>query len=131
MEERNDKNQTAEETEHREIFSRAVRAGKRTYFFDVKATRRNDYFLTITESKKRFQKDGRFFFEKHKIFLYKEDFEKFADGFQEVIEFIKTVKSSDHMVDGMMNEHSESDADYTNVEFDDLESVEFEGKQKN
>ena len=94
IEERKEKNEAAEDSEHREIFSKAVRAGKRTYFFDVKATRRNDYFLTITESKKRFQKDGRFFFEKHKIFLYKEDFEKFADGFQEVIEFIKTVKSS-------------------------------------
>ena len=132
IEDRNDKNQASEEPEHREIFSRAVRAGKRTYFFDVKATRRNDYFLTITESKKRFQKDGRFFFEKHKIFLYKEDFDKFADGFQEVIEFIKTVKSSDKMTDGMVNEGGETTGDYTNVEFDDLESVEFEeGKQKN
>jgi hypothetical protein len=132
IEDRNDKNQAAEESEHREIFSRAVRAGKRTYFFDVKATRRNDYFLTITESKKRFQKDGRFFFEKHKIFLYKEDFEKFADGFQEVIEFIKTVKSSDHLVDGMINEDADAAGDYTSVEFDDLESVEFEdGKHKN
>jgi hypothetical protein len=69
-------NEIAEEnTEQREVFSRAVRAGKRTYFFDVKATRRNDYFLTITESKKRFQRDGRFFYEKHKIYLYKEDLE--------------------------------------------------------
>lgn len=128
IEDRNDKNQIAEESEHREIFSRAVRAGKRTYFFDVKATRRNDYFLTITESKKRFQKDGRFFFEKHKIFLYKEDFDKFADGFQEVIEFIKTVKSTE-----LINDNSVSAADdYTDVDFDDLESVEFEeGKHSN
>src|SRR5512145_2929283 len=118
---RNDKNDTAEDFEHREIFSRAVRAGKRTYFFDVKATRRNDYFLTITESKKRFQKDGRFFFEKHKIFLYKEDFEKFANGFQEVIEFIKTVKASDHQVDDVIDNQEDN---YTNVDFDDLESVE-------
>ncbi len=128
IEDRNDKNQIAEESEHREIFSRAVRAGKRTYFFDVKATRRNDYFLTITESKKRFQKDGRFFFEKHKIFLYKEDFDKFADGFQEVIEFIKTVKGTE-----LINDNSVSAADdYTDVDFDDLESVEFEeGKHSN
>jgi hypothetical protein len=132
IEDRNDKNQIAEESEHREIFSRAVRAGKRTYFFDVKATRRNDYFLTITESKKRFQKDGRFFFEKHKIFLYKEDFDKFADGFQEVIEFIKTVKSSDHLGDDIINDDAESAADdYTNVDFDDLESVEFEDRKHN
>ena len=128
IEDRNDKNQIAEESEHREIFSRAVRAGKRTYFFDVKATRRNDYFLTITESKKRFQKDGRFYFEKHKIFLYKEDFDKFADGFQEVIEFIKTVKSTE-----LINDNSASAGDdYTDVDFDDLESVEFEeGKHSN
>jgi hypothetical protein len=124
-----EKNEVAEDSEHQEIFSRAVRAGKRTYFFDVKATRRNDYFLTITESKKRFQKDGRFFFEKHKIFLYKEDFEKFADGFQEVIEFIKTVKSSEHQVDDVIDNQEEN---YTNVDFDDLESVTFEdGKHKN
>ncbi len=72
-----------------EIFSKVVRAGKRTYFLDVKATRRNDYYLTITESKKRFNRDGRHYFEKHKIFLYKEDFEKFTDNLHEVIEYIK------------------------------------------
>ena len=72
-----------------EIFSKVVRAGKRTYFLDVKATRRNDYYLTITESKKRFNRDGRHYFEKHKIFLYKEDFEKFTDNLQEVIDYIK------------------------------------------
>jgi hypothetical protein len=129
IDQRNEKSEIAEDSEHREIFSRAVRAGKRTYFFDVKATRRNDYFLTITESKKRFQKDGRFFFEKHKIFLYKEDFEKFADGFQEVIEFIKTVKAPDHQVEGIIDNEEDN---YTNVDFDDLESVEFEeGKHQN
>ena len=72
-----------------EIFSRPVKAGKRTYFFDVKATKGNDYYLTITESKKRFGDDGRFHYEKHKLFLYKEDFEKFADGLMEVINFIR------------------------------------------
>ena len=72
-----------------EIFSKVVRAGKRTYFLDVKATRRNDYYLTITESKKRFNRDGKHYFEKHKIFLYKEDFEKFADNLTEVIDYIK------------------------------------------
>ncbi len=71
-----------------EIFSRPVKAGKRTYFFDVKATKGNDYYLTITESKKRFGEDGKFQYEKHKLFLYKEDFEKFADGLMEVINFI-------------------------------------------
>ncbi len=129
IEERNDKNEPAEESEHREIFSRAVRAGKRTYFFDVKATRRNDYFLTITESKKRFHKDGRFFFEKHKIFLYKEDFEKFSDGFTEVIDFIKTVKASELVPEQGTAEVKDTPDDYTSVEFDDLENVEVEERE--
>jgi len=131
MDERTDKIDAFEDSEHREIFSKAVRAGKRTYFFDVKATKRNDYFLTITESKKRFQKDGRFFFEKHKIFLYKEDFEKFADGFTEVIDYIKNVKSSEQVVnEEMIHQESEGPEDYTSVDFEDLESVEVEDKQR-
>ncbi len=72
--------------EREEVFSKKVRAGKRTYFFDVKATRSNDYYLTITESKKRLE-DG--VFVKHKIFLYKEDFEKFAEGLSETVSYIK------------------------------------------
>jgi len=72
--------------EREEVFSKKVRAGKRTYFFDVKATRSNDYYITVTESKKRFE-DGVFI--KHKIFLYKEDFEKFAEGLNEVVDYIK------------------------------------------
>lgn len=86
---KNDGLENNNENVREEIFSKAVRAGKRTYFLDVKATRRNDYYLTITESKKRFNRDGKHYFEKHKIFLYKEDFEKFTDNLQEVIEFIK------------------------------------------
>lgn len=74
-----------------EIFSKVVRAGKRTYFFDVKSTKGNDYYLTITESKKRFGDDGKFFYEKHKLFLYKEDFEKFSDGLSDAIGHIKTI----------------------------------------
>jgi Asp-tRNA(Asn)/Glu-tRNA(Gln) amidotransferase C subunit len=131
IEERTERNDAAEEGDHREIYSKAVRAGKRTYFFDVKATKKNDYFLTITESKKRFHKDGRFFFEKHKIFLYKEDFEKFADGFTEVIEYIKNIKSVDPG-DSHDDESMESVTmeDYTAVDFDDLESVDYEEKQR-
>lgn len=72
-----------------DIFSKPVRAGKRTYFFDVKSTKGNDYYLTITESKRRVSADGRFAYDKHKIFLYKEDFEKFTEGLQEVIDYIK------------------------------------------
>jgi hypothetical protein len=70
-----------------EVYSKKVRAGKRTYFFDVKSTRSNDYYLTITESKKRLE-DG--VFVKHKIFLYKEDFEKFSEGLSEVVSYIKS-----------------------------------------
>jgi phosphomannomutase len=79
-------------SERREdIFSKAVRAGKRTYFFDVKETRNGQKYITITESKKRFNQDeGKFYFEKHKIFLYKEDFEKFTDGLKTVVDFIET-----------------------------------------
>jgi hypothetical protein len=72
--------------EREEVFSKKVRAGKRTYFFDVKATRSNDYYITVTESKKRLE-DG--VFVKHKIFLYKEDFEKFAEGLKETVDYIK------------------------------------------
>ena len=72
-----------------EIFSEKVKAGKRTYFFDVKATRSNDYYLTITESKKRFKDDG-FTYEKHKIFLYKEDFNKFVDALNNTVNHVKT-----------------------------------------
>jgi hypothetical protein len=75
-----------------EIFSKAVRAGKRTYFFDVKATKADDYYLTVTESKKKFTEDGKFHFEKHKLFLYKEDFEKFALGLYEAIDYIQKEK---------------------------------------
>ena len=77
------------ENEKVEIFSKRVRAGKRTYFFDVKSTRSNDYYLTITESKRRFKDDG-FVYEKHKIFLYKEDFDKFIDALRETVDHIKT-----------------------------------------
>jgi len=72
-----------------EIYSERVRAGKRTYFFDVKSTRSNDYYLTITESKRRFKDDG-FVYEKHKIFLYKEDFNKFMEALNDTVDHVKT-----------------------------------------
>jgi len=77
-----------------EIFSKSVRAGKRTYFFDVKSTRSGDHYLTITESKKKFDQDGNFHFEKHKIFLYKEDFDKFKDGLSEVVEKVVSLNKN-------------------------------------
>lgn len=114
-----------------EIHSKAVRAGKRTYFFDVKATRRNDYYLTITESKKRFNRDGKFFYEKHKLFLYKEDFDKFADSLTEIIEYIRMANPQPIEIDEgdnaapVNNEKQEKapveeEKDFTNVEFEDL-----------
>ena len=71
-----------------EIYSQRVKAGKRTYFFDVKSTRSDDYYLTITESKRKYKEDG-FVFEKHKIFLYKEDFAKFINALQDSIDHVK------------------------------------------
>ena len=76
------------EKENSEIFSKRVKAGKRTYFFDVKATRSEDYYLTITESKRKPKGDG-FTYEKHKIFLYKEDFGKFVRALNESVDHIK------------------------------------------
>lgn len=122
MEEGKEKKEGIETPEREEIFSQAVRAGKRTYFFDVKATRRNDYYLTITESKKRYHKDGRFFYEKHKIFLYKEDFEKFADGLSEAIQYIKDNRPEELLDEPI--EEKEMTQTYTDVEFEDLEKVE-------
>ena len=77
------------ENERDEIYSERVKAGKRTYFFDVKATRSNDYYLTITESKRKPKNDG-FFYEKHKIFLYKEDFNKFVAALNSTVGHVKT-----------------------------------------
>lgn len=76
-----------------DVYSKPVRAGKRTYFFDVKATKGKDYYLTITESKRRVTPDGHFVYDKHKIFLYKEDFEKFTEGMAEVLDYIKELQA--------------------------------------
>ena len=111
-----------ERVDKEDIFSKVVRAGKRTYFFDVKATRRNDFYLTITESKKRIGRDGKFYFEKHKIFLYKEDFEKFADGLTEVVEYIRThqpeIEENQELV---AEEIGITHNEFTSIEFDDLD----------
>lgn len=78
-----------ENNEKAEIYSQRVRAGKRTYFFDVKSTRSNDYYVTITESKRKFNEES-FSYEKHKIFLYKEDFAKFMEALQGTIDHVKS-----------------------------------------
>ena len=83
------KNNENEANGREEVYTRIIRAGNRTYFLDVKSTRKNDLYLTITESKKRFNKDGKFFYEKHKLFLYQEDFDKFSDGLEDVFSFIR------------------------------------------
>jgi hypothetical protein len=109
-----------------EIFTKVVRAGKRTYFFDVKATRKDDYYLTITESKKRLGKEGKVFYEKHKIFLYKEDFEKFADGLKDAVAYI--VNERNDTADYVQTADSDSEpektslaaVEFTSIEFDDL-----------
>ncbi len=115
-----DKRGGNDQNDREEIYSKIVRAGKRTYFFDVKATRKDDYYLTITESKKIFDKEGRFHFEKHKLFLYKEDFEKFADGFTDAVAYIKKVKGdfSEHVP---MHKEKAADDTFSNVEFEDLD----------
>ena len=77
-----------ENYEREEIFSRSVRAGRRTYFFDVRSTRAEDYYMTITESKKFSHDDGTAHYKKHKIYLYKEDFDDFATSLKEVVDFI-------------------------------------------
>jgi hypothetical protein len=109
-----------------EIYTKVVRAGKRTYFFDVKATRKDDYYLTITESKKRLGKEGKIFYEKHKIFLYKEDFEKFADGLDDAVTFIGNGRDlikteTTHSEEEIKQEPVDLSArEFTNIDFDDL-----------
>ena len=111
-----------------EIHSKVIRAGKRTYFFDVKSTRNDEYYLTITESKKRFGENGKFSYEKHKIFLYREDFTKFIESLQEVVDFIHDKQPEEVREEAEpqteTKETTEEERvpvkDYTNVEFEDI-----------
>lgn len=108
-----EENARKEEMEERDkIYTKAVRAGKRTYFFDMKKTRNEDYYLTITESKRKADSEGGLNFEKHKLFLYKEDFEKFSEGLTEVIGFIKSA----------MNDETPATtaSDFDSVDFDQI-----------
>ena len=106
-----------ESMENREdVFSRAVKAGKRTYFFDVKQTRAEQFYITITESKRRFDNaQGKFFYEKHKLFLYREDFEKFKNGLDDVISFIETGNIPPE------REYAEVRSSHVDVDFEDLD----------
>jgi hypothetical protein len=90
------------------VYSRKIRAGKRrTYFFDVRKTKGEDFYLTLTESTRKFNGDG---YERHKIFLYKEDFNRFIDSLQEVVEYIKTELMPDYDYDEFTRRHEEYDA---------------------
>ncbi len=106
------------------VYSKRIRAGKRrTYFFDVKATRGNDYYLTITESRKRFNDDG---YDRHKIFLYKEDFNKFIKALSEAVDYVKTDLMPDFDFDAFNHEYPEgsSPSDYNGTQNDQNTSQE-------
>ena len=122
-----------------EIFSKILRAGRRTYFFDVRSTRAEDYYLTITESKKHTNEDGSAYYKKHKIYLYKEDFVRFKEIFDDVTKFIidekgeeiisdyepKDNESSDSKEEDNKGDDSKEDGDkdsnsFTNIEFEDI-----------
>ncbi len=128
-----------EYTKPEEIYSKIFRAGRRTYFFDVRETKAGDYYLTITESKKNMNEDGTFNYKKHKIYLYKEDFEKFKELLNDVTDFIieekgEEVISERHQKDFTpitpenteenveeKEEKTETDNnDFTNIDFDDI-----------
>lgn len=125
--------------EKEEIFSKVMRAGRRTYFFDVRSTKAGDYYLTVTESKKFTNDDGSFHYKKHKIYIYKEDFSEFQENMNEMIQYIidekgEEVISERHQSDFKKEENGVTDTDatvasnedeqetssFTDVEFDDI-----------
>ena len=128
----------AEKREIEEIYSKSVRAGRRTYFFDVRSTRAGDYYMTLTESKRDFNEDGTPFYKKHKIYLYKEDFTNFKEALKDVSEFIikekgeeiisdkKFIKPTEESPEEEAKESPAEEAkgkpstDFTEVNFDDL-----------
>ncbi|ALU74540.1 PUR family DNA/RNA-binding protein [Tenacibaculum finnmarkense] len=123
-----------ERVEQEEIFSQVLRAGRRTYFFDVRSTKADDYYLTVTESKKFTHDDGSFHYQKHKIYLYKEDFSDFKEMLNKATSFIVNEKGSEviserHQKDYKKEEEeSQSEVEialastksFTNVSFDDI-----------
>ena len=105
--------------ERDEIYSKALRAGRRTYFFDVRSTKAGDYYLTVTESKKFTEEDGTFHFKKHKIYLYKEDFNEFKSILDEMTNYIISEKGEE-----VISEKHQKDfkKDYENVEDENNEN---------
>jgi len=135
----------AENRDIEEIFSKSVRAGRRTYFFDVRSTRAEDYYMTVTESKRDFNEDGTPFYKKHKIYLYKEDFVKFKEALDEVSDYIIKEKGEEIITNTTVKKNEftenkveikkekaeikakvksekkeETSSDFTEVNFDDL-----------
>ena len=130
----------AENRDIEEIFSKSVRAGRRTYFFDVRSTRAEDYYMTLTESKRDFNEDGTPFYKKHKIYLYKEDFAKFKEALNEVSDYIikekgeEVISNTEKKTEEVKEENKietkttpkpvqdeeSSSTDFTEVNFDDL-----------
>lgn len=116
--------------EKEDIFSKVLRAGRRTYFFDVRSTRADDYYLTITESKKFTEEDGSFHFKKHKIYLYKEDFAAFSEILGEMTQYVLNQKGEEviserHQRDFKRDappglEASADAASFTNIAFEDI-----------
>ena len=117
--------------EQEEIFSQVLRAGRRTYFFDVRSTKAEDYYLTITESKKFTHDDGSFHYKKHKIYLYKEDFAEFNEMLSAATNYIIEAKGEEviserHQKDFKKEEYTESTSDeaspesFTDVNFEDI-----------
>ncbi len=119
--------------EKEEIFSKVLRAGRRTYFFDVRATKADDYYITITESKKFTEEDGSFHFKKHKIYLYKEDFAAFSEILDEMTSYVLSQKGEEviserHQKDykkEYFSEKSEAEfapatANFTDLSFEDI-----------
>ena len=117
--------------EQEEIFSKVLTAGRRTYFFDVRATKAGDYYLTLTESKKFSNEDGSFHYKKHKIYLYKEDFTAFAEILNEMMEFVIDTKGEEviserHQKDFKKEEdessadESQSSSSFTDLDFEEL-----------
>lgn len=117
--------------EKEEIFSKVLRAGRRTYFFDVRATKADDYYITITESKKFTEEDGSFHFKKHKIYLYKEDFAAFQEILTEMTDYVLNQKGEEviserHQKDFKKEFYTEkleefkTGGSYTDIDFDDI-----------
>ncbi|MBO75155.1 MAG: DNA-binding protein [Flavobacteriales bacterium] len=112
----------SDQNNREEIYSRPVRAGKRTYFFDVKATRGQDLYMTITESKRRFDDDGNVHYQKHKIFLYREDFLNFEEGFVDAVDKIKELMATGNYRDPIAERKAKAETESVAEESTDVDN---------